>query len=116
MRRRTVESDRTAKARAKEGHLLALRELALPEGVLVLADQIPRLCVALGASALQMPPVVICPGFGNADRDYVTPLDQPAEKGLVACLARRGFDDVTVLDLPRWEWARVAAGSWSEGS
>ena len=68
------------------------------------------LCVALGASALQMPPVVICPGFGNADRDYVTPLDQPAEKGLVACLARRGFGDVTVLDLPRWEWARVAGG------
>ena len=35
---------------------------------------------------------------------------RPEHDGLVSCLARRGFDDVTVLDLPRWEWVRVAGG------
>jgi pimeloyl-ACP methyl ester carboxylesterase len=56
------------------------------------------------------PPVVVLPGFGNADKDYKTPFSQPEEKGLCAALQRRGFDDVTVVDLPRWEWIRVAGG------
>ena len=54
--------------------------------------------------------MVILPGFGNCDIDYKTPLGQPEDKGLCAALRRRGFDDVTVVDLPRWEWVRVAAG------
>ena len=55
-------------------------------------------------------PIVILPGFGNADVDYKTPFNQPEDKGFCAVLARRGFDDVTVVKLPRWEWVRVAAG------
>ena len=57
----------------------------------------------------KIPPVVILPGFGNADVDYKTPFNQPEDKGLVAVLQRRGAD-VTVMDLPRWEWIRVAGG------
>ena len=68
---------------------------------------------ARAASAVmsnQRPPVVILPGFGNADIDYKTPFNQPEEKGLAAALGRRGFDEVTILNLPRWEWIRVAGG------
>eukprot|EP00962_Isochrysis_galbana_P019519 scaffold5687_cov132-Isochrysis_galbana.AAC.1 len=57
-----------------------------------------------------LPPVVILPGFGNADVDYKMPLGQPEDVGLVSVLRRRGFRDVSVLDLPRWEWLRVAGG------
>jgi len=60
-------------------------------------------------TSVQRPPVVILPGFGNADVDYKTPLGQPEEKGLVAALTRRGFD-VSVMKIPRWEWIRVASG------
>ena len=34
------------------------------------------------------PPVVILPGFGNDKVDYVAPLGQPEEVGLVAALSR----------------------------
>ncbi|GMI09627.1 hypothetical protein TrVE_jg9694 [Triparma verrucosa] len=57
-----------------------------------------------------LPPVVILPGFGNADIDYVTPLNQPSSSGLVSALERRGFGSVTVLELKRWEWIKVGAG------
>jgi len=53
-------------------------------------------------------PVVILPGFGNADQDYKRPFGQ--NEGLVSVLHRRGFEDVAVLDLPRWDWLRVAGG------
>lgn len=43
--------------------------------------------------------VVVLPGFGNCAGDYVTPLGQPDEVGLVACLQRRGFTDVAVLEV-----------------
>jgi hypothetical protein len=43
--------------------------------------------------------VVVLPGFGNCAGDYATPLGQPADVGLVACLKRRGFIDVTVLEV-----------------
>ena len=66
--------------------------------------------LAAACSGLIRPPVVILPGFGNADVDYVTPLGQPEEKGLRAALRRRGFDDVSIVPLPRWEWIRVAGG------
>ena len=61
-------------------------------------------------ASAERPPVVILPGFGNADVDYKTPFNQPEEAGFCAVLARRGFEDVTVVDLPRWEWLRVAGG------
>jgi pimeloyl-ACP methyl ester carboxylesterase len=56
------------------------------------------------------PPVVIVPGFGNDQIDYMTPLGQPANLGLVSVLKKRGFTDVEVVPVQRWEWARVAAG------
>ena len=61
-------------------------------------------------SSTSLPPIVILPGFGNADVDYKTPFNQPEDKGFVAVLARRGFDDVSIVELPRWEWIRVAGG------
>ena len=63
----------------------------------------------LGA-LVRPPPVVVLPGFGNCDIDYKTPMGQPEDKGLCAALGRRGFDDVTVVEVPRWEWLRVAGG------
>lgn len=57
-------------------------------------------------------PVVICPGFGNDQIDYVNPLDQGSEKGFVQALTKRGFDPnlIQVLPLERYEWVRVAGG------
>ena len=63
----------------------------------------------LGA-LVKPPPVVVLPGFGNCDIDYKTPMGQSEDKGLCAALRRRGFDDVTVVEVPRWEWLRVAGG------
>jgi pimeloyl-ACP methyl ester carboxylesterase len=60
----------------------------------------------------QMPPVVICPGFGNDRIDYYEPLQQPREAGLVSALERRGFDPELILTVPveRKDWLRVAGG------
>jgi pimeloyl-ACP methyl ester carboxylesterase len=57
-------------------------------------------------------PVVICPGFGNDSIDYDTPLQQPAEVGLISVLARRGFDPSQIYTVPikRSDWIRVAGG------
>ena len=60
--------------------------------------------------ALEDAPVIIVPGFGNSDVDYVRPLGQPEEKGLVSVLGRRGFSDVRTLPVARAEWARVIFG------
>eukprot|EP00967_Tisochrysis_lutea_P015302 scaffold17234_cov30-Tisochrysis_lutea.AAC.2 len=51
--------------------------------------------------------VLILPGFGNADVDYIAPLGAP--EGLAASLERRGLSP-SVLPLKRWEWVRVASG------
>lgn len=57
-------------------------------------------------------PVVICPGFGNDSIDYDTPLEQPAEVGLMSVLSRRGFDSSQIYTIPvkRSDWIRVAGG------
>ena len=55
-------------------------------------------------------PVLIIPGFGNADIDYSRPLGQPEEVGLEAVLGRRGFSDVRTLPCERYEWAKVIFG------
>ena len=58
--------------------------------------------------AKNKPPVVIAPGFGNADTDYTQPFG--ATTGFVHSLTQRGIPYVAVLKLPRYEWVRVAAG------
>jgi pimeloyl-ACP methyl ester carboxylesterase len=55
-------------------------------------------------------PVVICPGFGNDSIDYVEPLKQPSEVGLVSALGRRGISRVSVVPVARTDWVRVAGG------
>lgn len=55
-------------------------------------------------------PVVICPGFGNDKVDYISPLSQPPEIGLVSVLQRRGFESVSIVDVSRPDWIRVAGG------
>ncbi|EOD39209.1 hypothetical protein EMIHUDRAFT_223702 [Emiliania huxleyi CCMP1516] len=65
---------------------------------------------ASSAMALEDSPVVIVPGFGNADIDYKTPLGQDADVGLESVLARRGFTDVRTMPCERVEWARVILG------
>lgn len=57
-------------------------------------------------------PIVICPGFGNDQIDYLNPLDQGDEYGFVSALVRRGFDSnlIQVLPLERYEWVNVARG------
>ena len=80
------------------------------ESMLLLAT----LLSSVGRSPVVKPPVVILPGFGNADVDYKTPLGQPEDKGLCAALRRRGLD-VTVVDVARWEWIRVAGGVLDPG-
>lgn len=60
--------------------------------------------------SLEAMPCIIVPGFGNADIDYKEPLGQDASAGFVAALQRRGFDDVRVLPLERYEWAKTILG------
>lgn len=57
-------------------------------------------------------PVVICPGFGNDQIDYLNPLEQGTDAGFVSALSRRGFnpDLIRVMPLDRIEWVRVAGG------
>lgn len=55
-------------------------------------------------------PVVLCPGFGNDRIDYVEPLQQPADVGLVSVLQRRGFSNVHIVPVARGDWVRVAGG------
>ena len=64
----------------------------------------------LHMGALESQPVIIVPGFGNADIDYSTPLGQSADVGLESVLGRRGFTDVRTLKCERFEWARVIFG------
>jgi pimeloyl-ACP methyl ester carboxylesterase len=91
-------------AAAALGHAAALGRWCAPPS----ARRVPP--PLLAASRDTLPPVVILPGFGNADVDYKTPLGQPEVVGLVSVLRRRGFGDVSVLDLPRQDWFRVAGG------
>ncbi|KAJ8601056.1 hypothetical protein CTAYLR_004484 [Chrysophaeum taylorii] len=50
--------------------------------------------------------VVVFPGFGNDEVDYVSPLGQSETVGLKACLERRGAR-VEVLPVRRTDWLRV---------
>jgi hypothetical protein len=61
-------------------------------------------------AALEDGPCIIVPGFGNADIDYTEPLGQDSSAGFVAALERRGFGDIRVLPLERFEWARTIFG------
>jgi hypothetical protein len=57
-------------------------------------------------------PIVICPGFGNDEIDYINPKNMGVDFGLVTSLTRRGFspDLIKVLPIKRFEWLRVAGG------
>ena len=55
------------------------------------------------------PPIVILPGFGNDQEDYMTPNGLPEEVGLQAALARRGAASV-VVPIRRPMWLNVAKG------
>ena len=66
--------------------------------------------LALPGAKLPTPPVVILPGFGNADVDYITPRGADESVGLKACLEKRGFSTVEVVPVERSDWLRVAGG------
>uniref|UniRef100_A0A7S2ERA3 GPI inositol-deacylase n=1 Tax=Ditylum brightwellii TaxID=49249 RepID=A0A7S2ERA3_9STRA len=55
-------------------------------------------------------PIVICPGFFNDEIDYVEPLKQPREIGFVSALERRGFTNISIVNIKRSDWVRVAGG------
>jgi len=50
------------------------------------------------------------PGFGNDEIDYSNPLNQGDEYGFCTALNRRGFENISVMPLQRYEWIRVAGG------
>ena len=56
------------------------------------------------------PPIVIFPGFGNDQIDYIAPNEQPREVGLVEALGRRGASQVAVVPIARTNWLNVAKG------
>ena len=56
------------------------------------------------------PPMVILPGFGNDQVDYISPNGLPEEVGLKATLARRGVREVSVVPINRVDWINVARG------
>ena len=79
---------------------------------LPLATKFSRRSSSRNAKEDTAPPVVVLPGFGNADVDYKNPLGAPT--GLVDSLSSRG-SSVEVLPLQRWEWIRVASGLFDAG-
>ena len=58
--------------------------------------------------------VLIFPGFGNDQLDYRTPLGQPEDVGLEACLERRGAT-VRTLPIKRSDWIRVFTRGLRDG-
>jgi pimeloyl-ACP methyl ester carboxylesterase len=56
------------------------------------------------------PPVVVLPGFGNDEIDYIAPLEQPEEVGLAAALRRRGVASLSVVPVKRADWLNVLRG------
>eukprot|EP00747_Dinoflagellata_sp_TGD_P042208 gnl/TRDRNA2_/TRDRNA2_141939_c0_seq1.p1 gnl/TRDRNA2_/TRDRNA2_141939_c0~~gnl/TRDRNA2_/TRDRNA2_141939_c0_seq1.p1 ORF type:complete len:405 (-),score=63.67 gnl/TRDRNA2_/TRDRNA2_141939_c0_seq1:41-1255(-) len=58
----------------------------------------------------EAPPFLVLPGFGNDAIDYVAPLQQPEEVGLVAALRRRGVKRVEVVPIERSNWFNVLRG------
>ena len=63
-------------------------------------------------NSLSKIPVVICPGFGNDQIDYINPLEQGNDYGFATALTRRGFnpDLIKIMPLKRYEWVNVARG------
>jgi len=56
------------------------------------------------------PPIIILPGFGNDQVDYISPNGFPKEVGLQAALHRRGVGNVLVVPIDRLQWLNVARG------
>jgi pimeloyl-ACP methyl ester carboxylesterase len=61
------------------------------------------------SSITNKPTVVVCPGFGNAVVDYITPLGADESTGFKSVLERRGFS-VKIVPVERYDWIRVALG------
>lgn len=55
-------------------------------------------------------PILILPGFGNNDVDYINPNNQGEKYGLKYCLESKGFKYVEVLPLKRISWLNIAKG------
>lgn len=51
------------------------------------------------------PPIIICPGFGNSQEDYLSP-GGAQNMGLVGCLKARGFK-VEVMPVRRRDWIKA---------
>jgi len=88
----------------------SLPPAALHRASLHRASPLPTARQSIIRMCIESCPVIIVPGFGNADIDYVLPLEQPEDTGLRAALTRRGFTDVRVLPVERYEWAKVIFG------
>eukprot|EP00559_Dactyliosolen_fragilissimus_P002858 CAMPEP_0184859672 /NCGR_PEP_ID=MMETSP0580-20130426/4665_1 /TAXON_ID=1118495 /ORGANISM="Dactyliosolen fragilissimus" /LENGTH=363 /DNA_ID=CAMNT_0027356453 /DNA_START=69 /DNA_END=1160 /DNA_ORIENTATION=- len=94
-------------------HLRTIRQLFLTLISFILLLQAPfTSSIVTPESYIQKTPVVICPGFGNDQIDYIEPLKQPREKGFLAALERRGFDPslLSIVPIQRRDWLRVAGG------
>ena len=84
--------------------------MLLPSATIALALPGGATLPTLPGAKLATPPIVILPGFGNADIDYITPLGADESVGLKACLEARGFSTVEVVPVDRTDWLRVAGG------
>lgn len=64
-------------------------------------------CTSVAMVARPDVEIVVCPGFGNDELDYIAPLGQ--SEGLVGSLQRRGFS-TRVVPVKRRDWINVARG------
>jgi hypothetical protein len=63
-----------------------------------------------GVQAYKPPPIVILPGFGNAQEDYTNPLERGEETSFSYALEKRGFS-VSVVPVKRTDWLKFASGA-----
>ena len=54
-------------------------------------------------------PVLILPGFGNAYKDYQSPLNQGEEYGFIKALTNRGINTY-VVPIERYDWLQIGKG------
>lgn len=63
---------------------------------------IPGLTTPAAVSSKNKPPIVICPGFGNDQIDYLSPMNLGEEASFAQALRRRGFPVFVVSGWVAW--------------
>jgi pimeloyl-ACP methyl ester carboxylesterase len=88
-------------------YLLCLALLVSVQALSSLKSRVMRTSVTTEGPG---PVYLICPGFGNDEKDYINPLEKGIDVGFVAGLSKRGVD-AEVVKISRLEWLKLLGPS-----